>query len=554
MALDEGDIIDEETGLPSRKVEVDGVAPDYWSGTDLVHAKIERPRKILRSRLLILGAIGAVGLAGVAGLAAIAAKRINDTIETIIATPFPLEEPSKPVISQNEEEDPKSSSDSKSKSSKYKLLRNEEDAPIDKEEDDHSYDDTGEAPSKTLSKAPNKRSLKEGEIETDRETSIQWAQKLLSRGGLRSSGLGELKREKWAEAIVDEMISAKITLSRETLIIAIVTVDRESGFQTIGVVNGPEKVLDRQINEFKRENPRVYGLMEGSVADLRARALEFIRSRREINLANEISYTRSDGTKVGYFTEKDINLAIDFAIEIYESKLAPEVKLLYPKESLDKYRPKTFGCMQLNVRKAIELAKDRERPFYSEAEMRKALGTREGGLHYGMLYLREIIAANKRDNKRMSPDEIKRIFLDFNMGAFTTRNAAIQKNLNRLGAKLSVDGDLLSYDENGMASERESDSMKAILDVLKDKGATLSPVQIRQDLLQEKSAKFESTETYRRLKVIFASHGLTETNTMPSVKAKGSFVKFGTDKITGEGYVKGSYRRYGDLQRTLSRK
>lgn len=491
---------------------------------------LERRRKSTRNRLIFLIVAGVAGITAIGVGASAIKKSIRKAMDSDIQIP---------------DKDKKNGTKESAKSKFPTKHLDEEVAAIDEEIEDHSYDNTQEVEIDT----PDKQPRRNRERSLLRKQALNMATKMVREGNLMSRFLSKPKREKWTETLVNEMAATGITLNRQNLIIAIVTVDRESGFHEIGIVNDPERVLDRKIAEFKKENPHIYDLMEDDVAHLRARALQFIQDRREANRANGISRNRSDGSKVGYFTERDIDLAIDYAMELYDSVLPSAVKKLISKESLNKYRPKTLGCMQIDIRKAINLAKRFEGKNYSEHEMRDILNTRKGGMHYSMLYLKEILDSHQQETGEMTPDTIKQVFLDFNMGAFSTRNAAIQSNLNRLGANISVDGDLLRYDENGRALGNRSDTMRAIWDIFNKRGETLSYLQIKQDLLKEKSAAFELTTTYLRLRKLFKSQGLTARNSIPSGEAKGGFVKFGTHKITGRGYVNGSYRRYRDLER-----
>ncbi len=133
------------------------------------------------------------------------------------------------------------------------------------------------------------------------------------------------------------------------------------------------------------------------------------------------------------------------------------------------------------------------------------------------------------------------------MGAFTARNAGIQANLNKLGAKLDVDGDLLRYDKSGKVLDEESSTEDAIQDILEDHDVDIADEQIRSDLLKEKTQNFVNTQTYREIAGICKSKGYEMTKIIPTVKAKGSFVKTGSSNIGATGYVQGSYRRYKRL-------
>jgi|GEM_PF-6226673 len=413
------------------------------------------------------------------------------------------------------------------------------DAPVDNEVDDTSYVQEDDVAVENIP-------IQNEGLVLSREQAYTEAYKILTRGNLHSSGYSKEKREGWAKEIIAQMEATKISFTRQHILMIVVTIDRESGFKEIPVVNNPEAILDRKIAEFKKEHSNIYSILEGNVGQYRQMAIKFIQERRSENLKNGLSRRTSGGKLVGYFTERDIDLAIDYALGQYE-ELPWAAKKLLSKDYIEKYRPKTLGSMQINVGKAIELASKYEGKQYSEREMREVLNNRDGGLRYGMYYMKEVLSSHEQQGP-LDEKNVKFAFLDYNMGAFSARNAGIQTNLNRLGGNsLDVDGDLLLYDANGKPLSKESKSEDVIQDVLSENDSEISNEQIRQDLLKEKSASFENTKTYRELAAIFAKSNLKMVKVIPKVKAKGSNVKFGSSKIDATGYVIGSYRRYRRL-------
>jgi hypothetical protein len=91
-------------------------------------------------------------------------------------------------------------------------------------------------------------------------------------------------------------------------------------------------------------------------------------------------------------------------------------------------------------------------------------------------------------------------FADYNAGLYASRNAAVQAQLSRLsGRKLTLDGDLLSYDRSGKPNDQESESERAVQAFAQRYAPQLSAGTIRRDLLGEKTIDFEATETYRAI-------------------------------------------------------
>lgn len=417
-------------------------------------------------------------------------------------------------------------------------LAEDRDRPVDAEEEDDTYekDASAEALLTPTESASEITALTPGQAMAE-------TLRMLSSGHLKSSGMGKSKREAWANAIIRQMQELGMQLTKQRIKIILVTIDRESRFQEMPAVANPEQILDRKIAEFREKHSVIYGAVKDYVGKWRAKAIQFIRDRRKDNLAHDIYRTTTAGERVGYFTEHDIDLAIDYALQQYDNELPSAAKLLVSKEDIEKYRPKTMGCMQTSIGKALELAKKYDGKNYTQRQMRDIMNTREGGLRYGLLYINEIFMAHERDGT-IAPEDVKYAFLDFNMGSFSARNAGLQENLNRLGAKLAVDGDLLMYDVSGHVLEKESESEEEIQEILDDSNVEISDEQIRADLLKEKTADFEKTQTYLQLAKLFAAKNLALKKVVPSVKAKGGYVKFGTNKVNAAGYAAGSLKRY----------
>ena len=145
----------------------------------------------------------------------------------------------------------------------------------------------------------------------------------------------------------------------------------------------------------------------------------------------------------------------------------------------------TAGSMQVSV----QYAEDRARELSRDPDLvRDELYTRGGGLLYGTARLWRFEA---------DYDDMSFRFADYNAGFYASRNAAFQEQLAALtGLKLSLDGDLLSYDAMG---EVQSDATKtmAALDTFRETYAPgLSGSQVRRDARLEKKVGFEGTKTW----------------------------------------------------------
>lgn len=174
----------------------------------------------------------------------------------------------------------------------------------------------------------------------------------------------------------------------------------------------------------------------------------------------------------------------------YRLGLATGVASLVTGQALEEYlNPvKTLGSMQVH----IDYARTHARQIVPVNTLRESLYTRYDGMYYGihrlMLYPTQY------------GDPIYR-FADYNSGIYSSRNAALQKQVAMLlGEKLAADGDLLSYDRDERPLTQATQSETAIFRLLGNGAHALTATQIRSDLQKEKTAAFEQTDTYRLIK------------------------------------------------------
>jgi hypothetical protein len=97
-------------------------------------------------------------------------------------------------------------------------------------------------------------------------------------------------------------------------------------------------------------------------------------------------------------------------------------------------------------------------------------------------------------------------FADYNAGVYASRNAALQAQLTRLtGIPLAPDGDLQLYDKQGEPLDEDSQSLQALLAFRKRYAPELSERQVRRDVRKEKQEDFETTDTFRAVKRVYAN-------------------------------------------------
>jgi hypothetical protein len=144
--------------------------------------------------------------------------------------------------------------------------------------------------------------------------------------------------------------------------------------------------------------------------------------------------------------------------------------------------------MQVSIAYARAHAESKPYPYPVGRSLRDEVFTRRGGMYFGVAHLLDYPAAYESPVYR---------FADFNAGHYASRNAAFQRAVSQLsGVPLELDGDLLRYQEGRPAAEPGHTELAA-----RTLGSRLGldERQIRDDLEEAKSLKFEKTRLYRRV-------------------------------------------------------
>lgn len=138
---------------------------------------------------------------------------------------------------------------------------------------------------------------------------------------------------------------------------------------------------------------------------------------------------------------------------------------------------KTLGSMQVHLDYALANAKN---PLMSSKDIAlEILDNRKTGLYFGVKRLYEVDYENP----------IYR-FADYNSGTYSSRNASFQNMLMKLsGQKLTLDGDLLNY-------KGKSKTKAVLIEYFSKQDDAPSSLKVSADLLKEKKAEFEQTNTY----------------------------------------------------------
>lgn len=290
---------------------------------------------------------------------------------------------------------------------------------------------------------------------------------------------GVAERLDWSEAILGALTESHLPTDRLAVCAVIAVIGQESGFQANPVVPGLARIVRARIDRYKTKlgplgDPLLERLLAGhSPGDARpfTQRLDTVRTERDVDLLfrDLLAYYQANHPAL-------------FEAVAWAGKLADLDELT----DLDPIT--TAGSMQVSVRFATQWAGEHQGAS-SSADVRDALYTRAGGVHYG---------AARLLGYPVRYDRPLYLFADYNAGYYASRNAAVQAHLARLtGLPLALDGDLLAYDRNGEPSEKSSASERAVQSFAARYAPALTARQIRRDLLEEKTLAFEQTETYR---------------------------------------------------------
>jgi len=215
-------------------------------------------------------------------------------------------------------------------------------------------------------------------------------------------------------------------------------------------------------------------------------------------------------------TEKDLDLLFREVLTYYRERFPATLWAIDAANrglggrSLDALNPiTTAGSMQVSVSFAQEWARAHgEDPN----QVRDEIYTMRGGLRYGIARLLGYPAHYAEPIFR---------FADYNAGPYSSRNAAIQAQLNTLvDSRLIRDGDLLIYDRDGRPSASDSKTLKAFLEFRRRFAPEISTQEIRKSLLLEKTIDLEETRPWKALRSAFQEkmHRPPRYAILPTVK------------------------------------
>jgi len=291
-------------------------------------------------------------------------------------------------------------------------------------------------------------------------------------------------REDWARDILAALEAEELVPSPPTVCSVLAVIEQESGYkEDPAVADLPRLVRSRLEEHANKLGPlgrkALASVLEGKSPGHKKTFDERLRTVR---------------------TERDLDRLFRDILTYYEDKYpttyaaADLASSLFSSGKLEDFNPiTTAGSMQVSVRYALEKEGEDANPV----QVREAMYTRAGGVRYGTARLLGYEAAY--------PEPLFR-FADYNAGVYASRNAALQAQLSRLtGIPLAPDGDLQLYDKQGEPLDEDSQSLQALLAFRKRYAPELSERQVRRDVRKEKQEDFETTDTFRAVKRVYAN-------------------------------------------------
>jgi hypothetical protein len=191
-------------------------------------------------------------------------------------------------------------------------------------------------------------------------------------------------------------------------------------------------------------------------------------------------------------TERDVDRLFREIVAHHEAKaplVGKALRLVAPKLEERLNPVGTSGSMQVSVAYAQEAAAE---DGLDAATVRELLYTQRGGVLYGTRRLFEHDAPYDKAIYR---------YADYNAGLYTSRNAALQSQLaDLIEQPVAPDGDLLIWTDRGKPSNTDGATLKALLIWRTLYAPDMTEAQLRADARLEKTADFEETELWLRLK------------------------------------------------------
>lgn len=284
-------------------------------------------------------------------------------------------------------------------------------------------------------------------------------------------------RAGWAEDLVLALQTNKLPTDLEHVCSVIAVAEQESGFKADPPVANLPAIARKALDEKAKKlgplgAPALDALLSAKAPGEKktfAQRIEALHTEQDLDVLFRDILAEQHRRNPALYTAADVGLR------------------LFGSGSLDEHNPvTTAGSMQVSVRFAQEHARTVR---HDPRDVRDELYTRPGGLLYGAARLWSFAA---------DYDSMRLRFADYNAGVYASRNAAFQQQLAELsGEPLALDGDLLAYDAQGDVASTDTQTMKALRAWALKTDRTLN---VEADARKEKSARFEKTATWQRVR------------------------------------------------------
>ena len=319
-------------------------------------------------------------------------------------------------------------------------------------------------------------------------------------------------RAGWATDIQSALFALEIDPSARNLCATLAVIEQESTYHADPEVPGLGRI---GVEEIERR------AAEKKIPRFAVRAALALKSRNGEPWETRISRVR---------TERELS-------ELFEEMIA-QVPL--GTRLLARANPvRTGGAMQVGIAFAEAHARERPYPYAVDGSIRREVFTRRGGVYFGIAHLLGYAASYDKPLFR---------FADFNAGLYASRNAAFQNAVAvASGIPLDLDGDLVRY-RKGEDGSDVSATEAAVRRLLAKSGMT--PAQIRADLRQGRSLRFERTETWRRVFEIgdHRNGKALPRATLPRIALKSPKI---TRQLTTEWFATRVNRRYNACMKKI---
>ncbi|MBI5571317.1 MAG: DUF1615 family protein [Desulfomonile tiedjei] len=318
----------------------------------------------------------------------------------------------------------------------------------------------------------------------DRGSAAEWLSSFLSTGPWHCP---LQKQRQWIEAILDGMEKNRLPICKETVGLVACIISIESGFRADPLAVDPSRGEDmrRLLDRADKQ------LFEKHGAIMHIPPVPQLYAAYKERYFPQLLACRTEGQvelvarRIAAELKRDAGKLPQFVGKVVEKELDKLFNLV-----------RTKGSMQLNFPRARQVMKERGEQF-TDQELTDYMYTVPGGVDCGIAALRPMFVQYAACYA--TPGELSWLFfvgMDYHYGPFSSRNMMEQIRIRDLsGLPLTLDGDFLHYDEQGLPLNHESDTLHAAAAIF----PSLSRWEILSAFLMEKDQQYAYTELHGRI-------------------------------------------------------